>query len=507
MNFSNCYLFYPTIILVLISNLCYNQLAAQTNGLKNISNKGYFILTLPSTDCINCKAKGKSIIQNIKEININDSIIIVTDNDAGAYYLANNESDFGKFKIVIDELLCSKLILAGQSTISYKLGNSINTVRLSSGIDSLYTLLNFTTNNDSFLHPITTDSIFLNYNIFDAYKSFIFSDSENNLFLFSGQFNAGCFLNPKEKIDTSNIIQTYISTAKYDSLYIEYHCTEFSNIPQKTLREFSKNRGIPISKIFNATYCTNKYYLFYSFFTGKADTIREDSISQKLKYNTCIVRNKNPIVGSPINLSLYETMLNFEDSIMFRNILYQIRTIAEFNVTDSFIYMPISKLSYKNTTIDSLFFLAKFSTNSKKNQSPIEVIHYPSGHFSEECILRTTQGSNPILANKIKNIFDFGEGEKPLKFEDIHLTNLDKDTINFIYDYHPISENDIEIIALTKKSKLFFGHIINKKYVENLKIIRLSEKPFYCQFIQTDKFVTVSKSKNNIITHQYIQTR
>ena len=146
-----CKLHSPIIKFILSS--CYIALFfipcfiyAQKLENKEVDSKNYFVLAFPSTDCINCKSMGLPIINNNFKNNKIDSLIILSDNDAGAYYLSKNETQFKKFKQIVDKDFCNKLAPHGKSTISYITKDTFISIDLKYGFDSLLKLINYTAN-------------------------------------------------------------------------------------------------------------------------------------------------------------------------------------------------------------------------------------------------------------------------------------------------------------------------------------------------------------------------
>lgn len=449
-------------------------------------------------------------IQILKEIQENyplDSIAIITDNDAGAFYLANNEFAFGKFSSEVNATLCKKLAPEGKSTISYKYGDTVKTVKLTAGLDSLHHLLGFTTDSRSLFHAelIYLDSVYLKFNIFNTYGNSLINNFSNNLFLFSNTSNAGCYLSSTTKNDTVSLFQTFLSTTYYDSLFQELQCGRFANLPQTIIRDITKSIGIPISKIRNFSSFDRKNYILFIFFTGTADTVIDSSmhITQRLIHNLNVGVTDKKIKDNPLNLSLYNIILKIGDSILYNNNKYKCVSIAEFTVTEDFLYLPVAKLTNESLPNDRLFYLAQYSLEGETDQIPSKILYYPSGNFSEDCMIRSFKNNYPILANRITKEIDFGENKSIIHYGSFTLPGLENDSIELLFDLFPLNENHIQIMASTKKGNFITASIIDRSKIENIRILKIKGEPVFSQFEEENKMIVLSKIEHYLYSQKF----
>ena len=464
-------------------------------------NKQY-ILALTSSDCVNCNAMSFSIVEYFKKTNTTNQLLIVTDNEIGAYYLSKNEHVFKNIKSIIDKSLCDRLTPKSKSTISYINSDTI-TILIKYGIDSLNKLINLLDNNHGYkqLKPSEMDSTYIEFDVFKNYYNYVIK-TQGNLFLYSKASDAGCFLMNNQ--DTSKLLNPELSISKYDSFYNQLLCNNTSNVPQSSMRDISKNIGIPLTKIYSIANDESNYYLLFNFFTGHSDTIRskeKENVKLNFVYNICIAKNNVSLISNPINFSNYEIKLKIVDSFIYSKVKYKVRTITDFFVSENYIFLPVA-IEENFHTIDSLFFIAKYKKNEIDISKPLELLYYPSGNFSQLCFFRTAS-ETPILINKINKTIDFGEKGKQVKYNQIQFSENIQDTIDEVFDFFPINENNIKIIASTKNGKLLTAHFVDKIKIEKIKYINEPNDIFHCQYLDPYTFIILSKNNHKIVTKKY----
>src|SRR5690606_9359274 len=159
----------------------------------------FYILFLPSSECINCKAVTTEIIQYFLSHKDTDSLIVLTDNDAGAYYAESNEEIDNKFPVIIDKKMSDLISSDGKAALCYRGDSYIQVEKITSSPDELFKKLDKSSANrtGTVLSPFRMDSVKLKYNIFSSFANSIVQTKGGNILILSKTNNAGCLLFPE----------------------------------------------------------------------------------------------------------------------------------------------------------------------------------------------------------------------------------------------------------------------------------------------------------------------
>src|SRR5690606_21159938 len=152
-----------------------------------------------------------------------------------------------------------------------------------------------------------------------------------------------------------------------------------------------------------------------------------------------------------------------------------------------YIYLPCSHGEKGRDSADSLFYLARFKYTPGVVAIPESVLKYTYANFGEECIARGNVGITPIVLNRVQNIFDFGSGRSI----DLNRVELPQpgDTIASVFDFIPMLDGSIKLIALTKNN-LTIVAILNSRRMEVMTVLEVTDPPVACAFLPGEQIVT-----------------
>lgn len=474
-------------------------------SVKNQVIENGFILSVPSTDCINCKARGIDYIEHIKKTYPQDSILILTNNDAGAYYFETNKSTYGDYQIMVNPELSKLISPKGKSALAYKIGEKKIIFDLQEDFlmfDQKIKLFK-EENGGNELNSNYNDSIYLKYNVFELSGNHIFETATSTYFLFSKYSNIGTYLSANKSGDTSSLFSLELSNTKYDSLYSFVKANEHSNMPQEKVREFCLKSGIPIAKIFQVHSSQNRDIILLNFLSCKSDTIiegEERNINQNFRNNPCLMQISKIDFNNSINIEEFSPFFKLSDSFEYKNNFYRFRSLAEFCLDKNYIYLPVGKLDKYGNAEDNIFYLAQFDLKGKDLMQPINLFLYKTGNYVEDGILRVTDGKLPILVNRIKRCIDFGENSEVFYLNNINYDNQISDSIDYVFDIQLESLSNIQIIASTKSGKLIKVNLVNQKKLENVEVIETKFLPIHVQFLKGKKIAIISKNGHYLFT-------
>ncbi len=497
MQFARYYLMPVSKYILFIFILLINY-PVRSQLLKAQSSAPIIVIALPSSDCINCRALAIETVRKLTNLRLADSMVLLTNDDAGAFYIDQSRVALGNLPLVMDKGACMQFAPQGRSTINYVSDNETVSLELKYGVDSFTNLISVS-KGVVFRPPLLQDTVILKYNVFNDWGNVLLK-ANNKLFLFSTPLNMGCFLEGSTA-DTSELLPSYISATQYDSFYQHFNCSAYANVDQQEIREFSAHTNIPFSKIYSATTFKKSSYLLYYFFTAKRDTVTEDSISVRYKYNIGILQSIFSNLRSPANLSDYQFVLKIPDTIRFAGKFLQMRTFSGFGVSDNFFYLPLSGLIGQGGD-DSSFYIGKFSRKSGTAETPADLLHYTAGKFTEDCFFSSTD-SNPILVNHVSQKIDFGEGNNVIEFDRILMPDGFQDTIQDILDISAENIDKVKVVASTKNGAIIAGIFVNKKAIKNIARLCERKNAVYCKIQEDARVVIVHKDNKKLVTKLY----
>ncbi len=490
-----------TIIFSFISSLLFAQ---EPKIIKApFIQKPYYILSLPSTECTNCKASASDIVRYFAERKGIDSLIVITDNDAGAYYIENNPNIGKYYNIIIDSALSKQVSSNGKATLCYRERDIIKTEEINSPVTSLLKNLNHNSSDSKYdrMSPFRIDSVKLKYNIFGSFANSIIQTRDNNILIFSKKDNAGCFLLPDARDSISSLKQASLSNHDYDRFIDIFKAKPHSNVPQKKIRDFTSHSNISFARIYQIVQSQSHSLAYFSFFTAHSDTIRKDSVSMQLIYNIGVAKSDGISAENPLSIGSYPDIMPIEPFLL-NGLSYKLPTIIPaMVVTDDYFYLPCSPAEKDKDVVDSIFFLAKFKFTPGQVGKPIEVIKYKYGNFSEECLARGASGTTPVVLNKVRNIFDFGSSSPSIDLNNIALP-LANDTIKYVFDYRPLKDGKIKLIALTKKNKTIAA-VLNSRKIEAITVLDELNEPIACMILADERLIKIDSKGKYVITSQY----
>lgn len=487
--------------------LCAPYVKAQQ--VKNVQTSAFncrcFILTLPSTDCINCKASAIDILHFYKESKFSDSLFILTDNDAGAFHAEQvvSSSDL-QIKVVINEQLAQLFSMNGKATLAFSDSLSVRVVEIKGNPEIAFQKLIERESNDQIeINAFRVDSVNLKYNIFSAYGNSIVSTGADNIMLFSKTNNIGCLLRSSESDSLSSLFPVYVSEGYYDTLFRRFNAFEYSDVPQEEIRAFSRRTTIPLARIYQLAQTENSSFAFFSFFTANSDTLRSDSIVMNLIYNIGVGKTPTKNADIPTDLSEYSTVMPIT-SLDYEGNRFQLTTIPLALVAkDDRIFLPFSPAEEGESVKDSLFYLAEIQFLPNQKASASKMYRYVHANFSEECVAKEGPGSIPVVLNRVRHIFDFGPGKSPINYQKYVINTNVNDTLTYIFDFRVTSDTILKVIALTKSGKTVIAHV-HTKGAELQETLAINEAPIAAAFLQGNRVITVNSSDKTLISHHFV---
>lgn len=220
-----------------------------------------------------------------------------------------------------------------------------------------------------------------------------------------------------------------------------------------------------------------------------------------LVYNIGVAKSEGISSNHPLDLGNYPTIMPVQ-SFSFKGITYQIRTIIPVVAIDGdYVFLPCSPGENGQNIADSLIYIVKFKYTPDSSGKPIDVLKYIHGSFGEDCIARCAPGNEPILLNKVRNIFDYGSSGRTIDLNQVALPE-NNDTIKFVFDYLPMKDGSIQIVAFTKKS-LTIAAILNNAKIEMMTILKVPEQPIACAFLPDERLITINSKGKYLITRQF----
>jgi hypothetical protein len=479
---------------------------------------GTFTLCVPSTDCVNCKAASANVFSKIADLHLFKDVTAITDNDAGAYYFVKNANLYKEIDVQVAPLQSSTLSPNGRSSINFSSATSNVTLELRYGLDSLLTMLAVAERElfDGKCNKLSTDTTILDYEVFTDYSNFIF-EAHDQLFLYSSSQDIAIRLfvrNRGEKAETSKLIEPSISAAKYDSLSLEFACNKYSNMTFEQLKKFSAATAIPFIKFYGATQYGMNNFICGRFFSGNNDTVSTITIgansdttinlkvAAKFKNQVGIYDCPKREISSPVDFSNYSLSLQIPDSIAVNKINYRYRASAEFCVDSKYFYLPVARTIGQDQTLDSLYYILKIRRGANIAATDSEVLFYDQGHFGELCLLRTGY-TQPILVNKIKEVIDFGEGQRKLHWRDLQIKSSSTDKVTMVYDICNSGVNRYRIAFVTNNGKLMVGSLTLNGELIDTQELQSSATAIHCQFLSNNIFVVVSRLGKRLVLDKY----
>lgn len=500
--YTNAFRSHWCIFIIILSSFCFNSTISY--GVDNQNDcQISAVISIPSNECVNCKAYVFRMLDILTRYISKDSIRIVTDNDAGLYYIEKNKAKFYGIHTTVNLNQTNLISPDSKARIqcSYKktVANFDN-LSLAGSLDSF--LNSHCKNNSPVYQPRQTisDTAILTLNVFGKFGDKLIELDSNRMLFFSLNTNSGCFLYKNGGYHKEELLSSSMSDTKYLEL-----CKRIKNYDigdgLKDIKDFSETSSISPYKIL--AYANNNGYLYvlFSYFTTQKSYPTKDSILIKYITNFAIGRQKTYTVTNPLNLDSYQEVMQFDTITIHSNVYYP-RTLQPFIVVKgNYVFLPVAKLGRDSSLQDSVVEVLKSEFINNGKATVENLLEYIQGDYLQSFMVKYDLNSEISILNSITQTFDFGNSITSLFLKDVHYTSGEQLALTYIYDYMVDDGTNLVVLGYSKQGKceLCFIDMETKKCTSYP--IETTSAPIFCKLISKDKAIIIYKQDKMIISN------